>query len=179
MYILSFAPLSTLVNLEAVSKDWAAFYKEHSAQIYRNAAVLHGVAPFSNATLDDALLGLGGDIWKDEPVKDWKELCAWSLTAGTAETDSYTGRRHIQLEMVCLMSYVLLCRLNVLSRTGKPRRNLAQSHVSFELQEIPCIVYRSMRTWVSALQQGPLEGSGSWRLALRQKLPQFCGLCRQ
>ncbi|KZV74210.1 hypothetical protein PENSPDRAFT_749512 [Peniophora sp. CONT] len=82
LHILSFAPLSTLVNLEAVSKDWTAFYKEHFGQIYRNAAFLHGIASHHNASLDDALEGLGGDIWKDEPVEDWKELC----------------RRHVQLE---------------------------------------------------------------------------------
>ena len=74
--VLSFASLSTLVKLEAVSKDWTAFYKEHSAQIYRNAAVLHGIAPYRDATLEDVLSDLGGDMWKAEPVEDWKELCA-------------------------------------------------------------------------------------------------------
>ncbi|VDB95628.1 unnamed protein product [Peniophora sp. CBMAI 1063] len=82
LLILSFAPLSALVNLEVVSKDWAAFYKEHHVQIYRNAAVLHGIAPSRDASLNEALEGLGGDIWANEPVEDWKELC----------------RRHIQLE---------------------------------------------------------------------------------
>ena len=77
LHILSFAPLSTLVTLEAVSKDWTASYKEHFAQIYRNAAVLHGIAPYHDASLEDALQGLSGDIWKNEPVEDWKELCAY------------------------------------------------------------------------------------------------------
>ena len=79
--VLSFAPLSTLVNLEAVSKDWTAFYKEHFTQIYRNAAVLHGIAPSRDAKLEEVLSELGGDMWTAEPVTDWKELCAWLLIA--------------------------------------------------------------------------------------------------
>ncbi|KAJ7242600.1 hypothetical protein B0H12DRAFT_1236729 [Mycena haematopus] len=74
--ILKFAPLSTIANVFAVSREWNSFCNVNQSILYHNAAVFHGFISSSNVYSDLVTTlsrrSLAG-------VRDWKSFCYTQL----------------------------------------------------------------------------------------------------
>jgi len=144
LQILSFSRLPVLANLHSVSKSWKSLIEEHEASIYRNAAYLHAFIQARNVSLEETVGRLQGDLWTQDPVRSWREFCAYLYYFRLRiQLTTRQGLRSYLLEKVSQSSFHW--SVFIVSRIGKRRQIRGLRLASSMLLGMPFIESRSMK----------------------------------